>query len=154
MTVLLTALGVSPDAVLYSTVGMGTDLSQVPAAWGRRRVRPAESHQRFWENFSKRTGMFVGRVTYEGVTAYLDGYDHACGGVLLKGLEQWLADTYQAGENLIWSAQVVQVVFPEGRPAHPWSEDEHRQAVDRLFALLEGYFEHLAGRHCTMPETG
>ncbi|MEU6091701.1 hypothetical protein ABZ865_34035 [Streptomyces sp. NPDC047085] len=152
--VLLTALGVGSDAVSYSTWGMGTDLSRVPAAWGRRRGRPVESHQRFWENFRKRPGMYVGRVTYDGVTAYLNGYDHAGGGVLLNGLRQWLADTYQVGANLVWSAQVVQVVFPEGRPAEPWSQDQHRQAVDGLFALLDGFFEHLASRHGATPESG
>ncbi|WP_406467263.1 hypothetical protein OH738_06145 [Streptomyces hirsutus] len=151
--VLLTALGVGVEAVSYSTWGVGTDLSQLPAAWRRHRNRSVDSHQRFWENFRKRTGMYVGRVTYDGVTTYLNGYDHACGGALLDGLREWLADTHQAGQNLIWRAQVVQVVFPEGRPAEPWSEDEHRQAVAGLFALLEGFFEHLASRHDATPET-
>ncbi|GGJ79499.1 hypothetical protein GCM10011583_08850 [Streptomyces camponoticapitis] len=136
-TVLLTALGVGTDAVIYSTWGLGADLSRVPDAWSW----PVESHQRFWENFRKRLGMYVGRVTYEGVTAYLNGYDHASGGALLSGLRQWLADTHRVGQNLVWPAQVVQIVFPEGRPAEPWSQDEHRQAVAGLLALLEAFFE-------------
>ncbi|UNO40303.1 hypothetical protein [Streptomyces sp. MST-110588] len=77
---------------------------------------------------------------------YLDGDDHACGGALLDGLRQWLADTRRVGSNLVWFAQVVLIVFPGGRPAEPWSEDEHRQAVAGLFALLEEFFEHLASR--------
>ncbi|QTE02949.1 hypothetical protein S1361_36785 [Streptomyces cyanogenus] len=153
MAVLLTALGVGAEAVSYSAWGMGTDLSRVPAAWGRKTVGPVESHQRFWESFRKRTGMYVGRITYDGVTAYLNGYDHACGGVLLSGLREWLMDTKEVGQNLVWSAQVVQVVFPEGRPAEPWSEDEHRKAVAGLFALLDEFFEHLASRGA-VPETG
>ncbi|MEW1797169.1 MULTISPECIES: hypothetical protein [Streptomyces] len=151
MAVLLAALGVGPDAVAYSTWGVGTDLSHVPAAWSRGRGRRAESHQRFWEGFSKRTGMYVGRVTYEGVTAFLDGYDHAGGGVLLSGLTEWLADTKQAGQNLVWSAQVVGVVFPGGRPAEPWSPQEHRQAVAGLFALLDEFFAHLQGQPDATP---
>lgn len=99
MAVLLTALDVGSEAVSYSTWGMGTDLSRVPVAWGRKRGRRVESHQRFWENFRKRTGMYVGRITYDGVTAYLNGYDHACGGALLNGLREWLADTNQVGQN-------------------------------------------------------
>ncbi|MEQ8144701.1 hypothetical protein [Streptomyces sp. OP7] len=154
MAVLLTALDVGSEAVSYSTWGTGTDLSRVPATWSRKRGRPVESHQRFWENFRKRPGMYVGRNTYDGVTAYLNGYDHACGGALLNGLREWLADTHQVGQNLVWWAQVVQVVFPEGRPAEPWSDDEHRQAVAGLFDLLEGFFEHLASGHGTMPESG
>ncbi|MGW8568761.1 hypothetical protein [Streptomyces niveus] len=151
MAVLLAALGVGPDAVAYSTWGVGTDLSRVPDAWSRGRGRRGESHQRFWEGFSKRTGMYVGRVTYEGVTAFLDGYDHAGGGVLLSGLTEWLADTKQAGQNLVWSAQVVGVVFPGGRPAEPWSPEEHRQAVAGLFALLDEFFAHLQGQPDATP---
>ncbi|MFE4491568.1 hypothetical protein ACFRKD_03800 [Streptomyces niveus] len=151
MAVLLAALGVGPDAVAYSTWGVGTDLSRVPDAWSRGRGRRGESHQRFWEGFSKRTGMYVGRVTYEGVTAFLDGYDHAAGGVLLRGLTEWLADTKQAGQNLVWSAQVVGVVFPDGRPAEPWSPEEDRQAVAGLFALLEEFFAHLQGQPGATP---
>ncbi|MEV8284617.1 hypothetical protein [Streptomyces niveus] len=151
MAVLLAALGVGPDAVAYSTWGVGTDLSRVPDAWSRGRGRRGESHQRFWEGFSKRTGMYVGRVTYEGVTAFLDGYDHAGGGVLLRGLTEWLADTKQAGQNLVWSAQVVGVVFPGGRPAEPWSPEEHRQAVAGLFALLDEFFAHLQGQPDATP---
>ncbi|MFD5779095.1 hypothetical protein [Streptomyces sp. NPDC126933] len=147
MAVLLTALGVGAEAVSYSTWGIGTDRSQLPAAWRRGRSKPVESHQRFWENFRKRPGLYVGRITYDAVTAYLNGYDHAVGGAVLNGFRQWLADTYRVGQNLVWSAQVVQVVFPEGgRPAEPWSEDEHQHAVAGLFTLLEEFFQHLAAR--------
>ncbi|MFD4696383.1 hypothetical protein [Streptomyces niveus] len=151
MAVLLAALGVGPEAVVYSTWGVGTGLSRLPAAWGRSSGRADESHQRFWENFRRRTGMYVGRITYEGVTAFLDGYNHAGGGVLLGGLTEWLADTKQAGQNLVWSAQVVGVVFPGGRPAEPWSPEEHRQAVAGLFALLDEFFAHLQGQQGATP---
>ncbi|MET9557331.1 hypothetical protein [Streptomyces sp. NPDC006645] len=152
--VLLAALGVGPEAVSYSTWGAGTDLSRIPAAWSRGRGRPVESHQRFWEGFSKRTAMYVGRVTFDGVAAYLGGYDHACGGVLLDGLREWLADTKRAGRNLVWSAQVVEIVFPQGRPAQPWSLDEHRKAVDGLFALLDEFFERRAAPAAPVTRPG
>ncbi|WP_405678911.1 hypothetical protein OG292_34065 [Streptomyces sp. NBC_01511] len=154
MAVLLRALGVGTEAVTYSTWGVGTDLSRLPAAWTRPRSRPVESHQRFWEGFRTRTGMYLGRVTYEGVAAYLDGYDHACGGALLTGLREWLADTHGAGRNLVWSAQVVQITFPEGRPESPWSPDEQRQAVDGLFTLVEEFFQHLADGNVPAPSAG
>ncbi len=152
-TVLLTALGVGTEVVSYSTWGIGTDLSRIPAAWRRFGHRPVDSHQRFWESFRDRTGMYVGRITYEGVTAYLDGYDHASGGVLLNGLREWLAATYGVGENLVWAAQVVQVVFPEGRPDSPWSQDQHTRAVEGLIALLEEYFQHLQDPADAPPRT-
>lgn len=156
MAVLLTALGVGSDAVSYSTWGIGTDLSHLPGAWRRSRGRPVESHQRFWEKFSRATGVFVAPVTYDGVTAFLNGYDQACGGALLNGLREWLADTKQAGQNRVWSDQVLQEVFPEGQPADPWSRDQHRQAVAGLIALLEEFFQQqeqqlLAGRRNAAP---
>ncbi|MCX5358587.1 hypothetical protein OG864_07745 [Streptomyces sp. NBC_00124] len=151
--ILLTALGVGTEVVSYSTWGIGTDLSRIPAAWRRFRHRPVDSHQRFWESFRDRMGMYVGRVTYEGVTAYLDGYDHASGGALLNGLREWLAATYGVGENLMWAAQVVQVVFPEGRPDSPWSKDEHTRAVEGLVALLEEFFHHLQDPADAPPRT-
>ncbi|MFF4275214.1 hypothetical protein [Streptomyces sp. NPDC001536] len=152
--VLLTALGVGTEAVSYSTWGIGTDLSRIPGAWSRSRRLPAESHQRFWENFRDRTGMYVGRVTYDGVTAYLAGYDHAGGGVLLNGFREWLATAYGVGDNLVWMAQVVLIVFPEGRPESPWSQDQHMRAVDGLVALLDEFFQHLQDPADASPGTG
>ncbi|MGP3991825.1 hypothetical protein [Streptomyces sp. 3N207] len=98
--------------------------------------------------------MYVGRINYDAVTAYLNGYDYACGGALLNGLRQWLTDTNQVGQNLMWSAQVAQVVFPAGRLTEPRSEDEHRHAVAGLFTLLEEFFQHLADRDDATPKTG
>ena len=51
MAILLTALGVGVEVVSYSTWGVGTDLSRVPAAWRRGRHPLPQSHQRFWERF-------------------------------------------------------------------------------------------------------
>ncbi|WP_327721369.1 hypothetical protein OG381_42870 [Streptomyces sp. NBC_00490] len=152
--VLLTALGVGTEVVSYSTWGIGTDLSRIPAAWHGFRHRPVDSHQRFWESFRDRTGMYLGRITYEGAAAYLNGYDQGCGGALLHGLREWLADTYGVGGNLVWWAQVVLIVFPEGRPDAPWSEDQHTRAVEGLFALLEEFFQHLQDPAGVPPRTG
>ncbi|MEV7885823.1 hypothetical protein ACWD3I_36930 [Streptomyces sp. NPDC002817] len=151
--ILLTALGVGTEVVSCSTWGIGTDLSRIPPAWRRFGHRPVDSHQRFWESFRDRTGMYLGRTTYEGVTAYLNGYDHASGGVLLNGLREWLADTYGVGENLVWWAQVVLIVFPDGRPDSPWSKDEHTRAVEGLVALLEEFFQHLQAPAGVPPRT-
>ncbi|MFG3304905.1 hypothetical protein [Streptomyces wuyuanensis] len=155
MALLLAALGVGAEAVSYSTWGVGTDLSRLPATWGRGGVmrRPVESHERFWQSFRERTGMYVSPVTFHGVTAYLNGYDHGCGGALLNGFRQWLADRYEVGPNLVWWAQVVQVVFPEGRPSDPWADEQHHQAVAGTLTLLEEYFQHLSDQDGTPPQT-
>jgi hypothetical protein len=145
MAVLLAALGMGAEAVSHSTWGFGADMSQLPPAWHRGRTKPVVSHQEFWESFKKRPGMYVGRISYDGVTAFLNGYDCAAGGALLNGFQQWLADKFRTGRNLVWPALVVHVLFPEGRPTEPWSEDNHQHAVAELLTLLEEFFQHLAG---------
>ncbi|MFJ7258175.1 hypothetical protein ACIQWV_37985 [Streptomyces sp. NPDC098085] len=142
---LLAALGVGPEAVAYSVWGSGTDLSHVPAAWGRGRARPVWSRQEFWENFKRRPGMFVARVSFETVTGFLTGYDVAAEGALLDGFQEWLATKLGSGGNLVWWALVVHLAFPDGRPAEPWSHEDDQQAVRQLFRLLDEFFEHLVG---------
>ncbi|MGW7613482.1 hypothetical protein ACWGKW_40820 [Streptomyces sp. NPDC054766] len=142
---LLAALGVGPEAVSYSTWGAGTDLSHVPAAWGRGRGKPVWSRQEFWENFKRRPGMFVGRVSFEAATGFLTGYDVAAEGALLNGFQEWLAAKLGSGWNLVSWALVVELVFPDGRPAEPWSHEDDQHAVGGLFRLLDEFFEHLVG---------
>ncbi|MDJ0347689.1 hypothetical protein QMK19_41475, partial [Streptomyces sp. H10-C2] len=142
---LLAALGVGPEAVSYSVWGSGTDLSHVPAAWGRGRARPARSRQEFYENFKRRPGMFVARLSFETVTGFLTGYDVAAEGALLNGFQEWLAAKLGSGWNLVWWALVVELAFPDGRPAKPWSHEDEQHAVGGLFRLLDEFFEHLVG---------
>ncbi|MER7766938.1 hypothetical protein [Kitasatospora sp. NPDC096140] len=148
---LLAALGVGPEAVSYSTWGAGTDLSRVPDAWWRGRTKPMSSRQEFWDGFKKRPGMYVGRVSFGTVTAFLTGYDFAAGGVLLDGFRDWLAGRLGSGWNVVYPALVVDVAFPDGRPAEPWSEEEDQHAVRELFRLLDEFFEHLAGTALAGP---
>lgn len=152
MAVLLAALGVGPDAVVCSTWGVGTDLSDVAGRLeqGQRRagrvapevlggIQQADRHVRRPHHVRRGDGL-PRRLR-----------PRRMGGVLLSGLREWLADTKQAGRNLVWSAQVVGVVFPDGRLAEPWSPEEHRQAVAGLFALLEEFFAHLQGQPGATP---
>ncbi|MEV7590532.1 hypothetical protein AB0O42_09680 [Streptomyces sp. NPDC089922] len=142
---LLAALGVGPEAVSYGAWGSGTDQSRLPPAWGRERGNPVWSRQAFWENFKKRPTMFVARASFDAVTGFLSGCDVASEGVLLNGFAEWLAARRGSGGNLVWWALAAVLLFPEGRPAEPWSDEDEQHAVSGLFGLLDEFFEHLAG---------
>ncbi|MGW1728312.1 hypothetical protein ACWCQK_36175 [Streptomyces sp. NPDC002306] len=150
---LLAALGVGPEAVSYSTWGAGTDLSHVPAAWGRGRGKPTRSHQDIWTNFKRRPGMFVGRVTFGAVVAFLNGYDIASDKALLDGLRDWLAVKLGYGWNLVYWALAEKLIFPDGRPEEPWSPEIEQHAVAGLIGLIDEYFNTLASGPEERPET-
>lgn len=78
-------------------------------------------------------------------------HDGAAG---LDGPALPLATTYGVGDNLVWAVQVVLIVFPEGRPESPWSEDQHSRAVEGLVALLDEFFQHLQDPADAAPGTG
>ncbi|MFG2732676.1 hypothetical protein [Streptomyces canus] len=146
---LLAALGVGPEVVSYSTWGVGSDLSDIPPAWsraGRAMRKPVQSRQDFWEDFKTHPGIFVGRVTFGSVTGFLNGYNVAAAGDLLNGFQEWLAAKLGFGTNLVWTGLVLNLAFPEGRPAEPWSPEDDQHAVDQLLILLDEYFGSLAGR--------
>ncbi|MEV7141657.1 hypothetical protein [Streptomyces tauricus] len=134
--------------VSYSSWGVGTDLSVIPQAWRRAGTatrKPVWSRQDFWENFRTHPAVFVARVNFESVTGFLSGYDVAVSGNLLDGFREWLAAKLGFGRNLVWFALILKLVFPEGRPAEPWSQEDDQHAVNQLIKLLDEYFESRAG---------
>ncbi|MEU7278919.1 hypothetical protein AB0A69_09110 [Streptomyces sp. NPDC045431] len=140
----LAALGVGPEAVSYSTWGAGTGDAHMPAAWGRGWDKPTRSHQDVWAHFKKRPGMFVGRVTFDAVVGFLNGYDTASEGALLDGFREWLATKLGYGWNLVYWLLAEKLVFPDGRPEEPWSRETEEHAVAGLLALIDEFFDHLA----------
>ncbi|MFK0174035.1 hypothetical protein ACIQU5_35210 [Streptomyces sp. NPDC090306] len=142
--VLLAALGVGPEAVSYSVWGVGTDLRHVPAAWSRGRGKPTRSHQDLWADFKRSPELFVGRVSFGAVVAFLYGYDIASGKALLDGFREWLAAKLGYGRNLVYWVLAEKLLFPDGRPEEPWSPETEQHAVAGLIGLLDGYFDHLA----------
>lgn len=150
---LLEALGVGPGAVSYSTWGVGTDLSHVPAAWGRGRGKPTWSHQDIWANFKMRPEMFVGRVTFGTVVGFLNGYDAASDKALLNGFQEWLAAKLGYGSNLVYWALAEKLIFPDGRPEEPWSHATEQHAAAGLIGLIDEFFDHLASDTKDHPGT-
>ncbi|MGW6467752.1 hypothetical protein [Streptomyces rubiginosohelvolus] len=150
---LLAALGVGPEAVSYSTWGVGTDLKHVPAAWGRGRGKPTRSHQDLWAYFRRSPSLFVGRVNFRTVVAFLNGYDFASDKVLMDGFGEWLAAKLGYGWNMVYWVLAEKLIFPDGRPEEPWSPETEQHAVASLIDLIDEYFDSLAGNPEARPET-
>lgn len=145
VSTLLEALGLGVEAVAFAAWGRDTRWSPgAPPSWRQRSGRPVRSHQEFWESFKTRPGMYVGRVQYSTVTAYLDGYDHAAGGRLLAGFQPWLAEKLQTGGNLVWPSLALRVLLPDGRAPQPWPDEEQLRVVEGLFRLLDDFYEQIA----------
>ncbi|MFG2923258.1 hypothetical protein ACGFYA_17315 [Streptomyces sp. NPDC048305] len=142
---LLAALGVGPEAVSYSTWGVGTDKRHVPAAWGRGRGKPTRSHQDLWAYFRSSPELLVGRVTFGTVVAFLNGYDFFSEKVFLDGFREWLAAKLGYGRNLVYWVLAEMLIFPDGRPEEPWSPETEQHAVAGLIGLIDEYFDNLAG---------
>ncbi|MFC8717758.1 hypothetical protein [Kitasatospora sp. NPDC057198] len=140
----LAALGVGPEAVAYSTWGAGTELPHLPDAWWRGRPKPVWSRQDTWANLKRRPAMFTGSAGFGALVGFLNGYDHASEGALLDGFQQWLATRLGSGRNLVYWFLAEKLIFPDGRPAQPWSPETEQRAVAGLIGLLDEFFDRLA----------
>jgi hypothetical protein len=89
-----------------------------------------------------RTGMFVNPPTYDMVTAYISGYDHAMNGGYLQGFREWLIVRADGGNNLVWPAIVPYIVFPNAddpiAELHA-SEANEAHAIEMLESLFNEY---------------
>jgi len=77
--------------------------------------------------------MFLSSVEFDGMTAFLNGYDIAQSGGFLVGFREWLIVQANGDSNLAWSALVLRVL--EKRHGLPQSD----KAIDGLFDLLEEF---------------
>ena len=85
--------------------------------------------------------MWVPSNTYEGVAAFVAGYDAACEGGVLVGFREWLLvrKCHGKGSNLAWYALVLDCAFPTGSAVPPRAltdEGGHLRAIEVLFTLL------------------
>jgi len=85
--------------------------------------------------------MYVFPETYEAVSAYLMGYDAALKGALLIGFREWLVMRLGAGTNLVWTALIPPLAFPEAKKTwkRPSTQEENRVAIDKLFELISEF---------------
>ncbi|YCK37220.1 hypothetical protein ACNF49_25160 [Actinomadura sp. ATCC 39365] len=100
------------------------------------------SEREYFNQFARRTGMFIGRPSLKGVTAFLIGYDQAArrhGGPGLDGWREWLMARHQVGTNLVWEAQIAQIALGESGVGRDLTPDEETQVTNVLFDLLDKF---------------
>ncbi|MFK0173560.1 hypothetical protein ACIQU5_32735 [Streptomyces sp. NPDC090306] len=111
------------------------------------------SEREYFAQFAKRTGMFIGRTSLTGATAFMMGYDEAAqryGGPGLTGWREWLMANHQVGTNLVWEAQVRQVALPAAQQGYrDLTPEEEAHVLKVLFELLDRF---RAEREGTAPE--
>jgi hypothetical protein len=101
------------------------------------------SEREYFANVGQRPGMFVGKISFHMLTAFLTGYDqHALrhGGHGLAGWHEWLVARRSRDCNHAWPGQVLHIAIPGGWDS-VWDlppEDEN-QAIKVLFELLDEF---------------
>jgi hypothetical protein len=103
----------------------------------------AMSERQLIAAIAQRPGMFTGRVSYERMAQFLNGYDFGvqrAGGRGFNGIRDWLLDRLGHASNLVWTSIVLQIAFP-GQDLYPDAlppeQDEHALSV--LFTLLDEF---------------
>ncbi len=85
------------------------------------------------QSICKRPEMYVGCVSYDAVSAYINGFDVARSHGPLMGFHQWLVVRANCGNNLAWPTLVRQLL-----PAGTELSDD--QAIRELGELLSHFF--------------
>lgn len=93
---------------------------------------------------AKRPGMFTGRTSYERMAQFLSGYDlgaQRAGGRGLDGVREWLLTRLGRSSSLVWTAIVLQLVFPgqDRYDAEDLTPEQDEQALKALFDLLDEF---------------
>jgi hypothetical protein len=95
------------------------------------------------ENVKKHPGMYVYKVEFDSVAAFIDGFNLATNGGLLVGFREWLIVKLGYGDNLAWPALALRLAFPEAEsPASQLLHaDNQKRAVAALFEFLEAFLQ-------------
>ncbi|MFE3248438.1 hypothetical protein [Streptomyces sp. NPDC059209] len=100
------------------------------------------SEREYFAHFAKRTGMFIGRTSLTGVTAFMVGYDQAAqrhGGPGLDGWREWLMEIFQVSGNLVWEAQIRQVALPGREVGRELTPQQEAHVLKVLFELFDKF---------------
>jgi hypothetical protein len=100
------------------------------------------SERGYFSQFAKRTGVFIGRTSLIGATAFMVGYDQAAqryGGPGLDGWRGWLMANYQVSGNLVWEAQIRQVAWPEWEGGWDLTPEQEAHVLKVLFELFDKF---------------
>jgi hypothetical protein len=106
------------------------------------------SEREYFGRFARATGMFIGRTSLTGVTAFMEGYDQAArrhGGPGLGGWREWLMANYQVSGNLVWEAQVREIALPNWTGGWELAPEQEIHVLKMLFELFDTFLAEREG---------
>lgn len=93
------------------------------------------------QDLRQRTGMYIQNVSYDTVTACIQGYDLGSETDLLKGFREWLRMQAHEGHNMHWPNLVLFIAFSDSDS--PLKElldrENHERAIQCLFDKLDEF---------------
>jgi len=94
------------------------------------------------DHFRARPTMYIVRVEFDTVAAYIQGLNAATNNSLLLGFPEWLVPKRDGGTNLMWSELVLELAFPGVPDARAKLEQpaNHVKAIECLFSNLEEFW--------------
>lgn len=93
-----------------------------------------------------RPTMYLARVEFDTVAAYVQGLDAATQYSLLLGFQEWLVPIRDGGANLGWTEIILDLAFPDAADARTQLEQatNHPKAIECLFRQLEAFWAERA----------
>jgi hypothetical protein len=86
--------------------------------------------------------MWLTRVTFDTVTALIQGVDMASQGGMLAGFREWLVIRLDGGSNLVWTALVKEIACSTSANESVTSEALIEQnLINTTFRLLDEYWD-------------
>jgi hypothetical protein len=91
--------------------------------------------------FFKHPEMFIQRMNFDTVGAFIQGFDSACNGGVLVGFREWLIVKLEHGNNLVWPELFLRFAFPESDA--PSTEElpkaDQKHLIGLLFETIEAF---------------
>ncbi|MEU7600450.1 hypothetical protein [Streptomyces sp. NPDC041003] len=106
------------------------------------------SEREYFAQFAKRTGMFIGHTTLDGVTAFMDGYGLAAnrhGGPGLDGWREWLMANHKVSQTLAWQAQIRLIALPDLERLWDLTPEQEAHVIRVLFELFDTFLAEREG---------
>ncbi len=88
------------------------------------------------EHLSKVPSMYVSSVTYDTITAFVDGLNMGLGDILLEKIREWLFLKYQAPYNFAYSFQ-IKYIFKQINP-----KGSEKELIDFYFSIINKFIEY------------
>jgi hypothetical protein len=95
------------------------------------------------EHFINHMGMFIVDPTYDNIVSFINGCEAAFDGIFLDGFQGWVSDKSDNKRNLHWSAQILDLAFPDAEVSrHMLLEEKNDKfAQEFLVSLIREFFD-------------